>query len=888
VRKFGLAAILTFVDKGATAAMGRVGARAAALRSQFQGIGRGIGGITRGFGTVAMAAAPAAAGLGLMFKKGLDFEAAMQRVKAVTLDSANKTTPALKSLAKTLGATTKFSASQAAEAMENLARAGFSTKEIMGAIGGTLDAAAAEGIDLATAADMVASNVRAFGVEATEAAAIAGKLALASAKTNTNMVQLQEGLKFAAPFAKQANASLSDTVAVVGALSDIGLKGTLAGTAFRAGITRLTAPSKEARKAMGALGISMADVAKFIDKGDVIGAFQMVSKRLAGQESAAKRVGLAMKIFGARGAGVASAMMMDKKKLDRFNRTLAALRAEAGGTAKAMKDIQLDTLSGQLVILKSAFEGVSIELFGLISGQTRGLVERLSGAMGSLAIAMRVVSGEKLDPETAKQAKKLAPVYLDVARGIREAFTEIKDIFRGVGESLKGVLGWFGVTGEGGARNTAKIITKVVVLTAAFAPLGLAIAGVARLMQGFGQIAAGTLRTVSSTLGLVTKGVGGFLGKYASKVPFLAKILPKGFGALGKAVGAVEKLTAQPVRVVNFDEAGMGGLGGLGRAGMPSGARELDLATQTGGALGRFRAGLNGLAGRIPLVGGILTSNLSAVGGALGKAGLLGKLAGGGGLIAAIGAAGLAGWKFGSWLDQKFGLSKKISDWAWDATKKRVDAINEPLRKARNVLVASVDQAKSLNQLIEFRKRGITSVGAEGGKRLEITREMAQKRIVEGLQRNKESQETIAQVLKNVAPLLAKLPSAGGAGAGVEAPPRPAKDALISRAGLIPVSAGDVVLDRASLAQAVVSQMRGGLAGRAGGGALGGGDPGRTTPPPATASAPLRVEIPVTIDGRQVALAVAEFQLEHMERAGIVLKPGDRAMLLERGYIGGY
>jgi TP901 family phage tail tape measure protein len=421
MRKFGLAAILTFIDKGATAGMGKVGRQAALLKKRFQGVGRGVGQMRAGLGTLATAALPVAAGFGLMLKKGADFEQSMAKLQAVTLDQFD---PALKGLAKTLGATTAFSASQAADAMTNLARAGLNSKEIMGAVRGTLNAAAAEGISLATAADMVASNIKAFNIDAKEASRIAGILALTSARTNTSMVALQEGLKLAAPAVRPLNVSLEQTSALLGALADIGLKGTLGGTAIRASVSKLLKPTDDARKAMSELGVSIPKIRKRMDKGDLVGVFKDLVGAMKGIPQASKRAELMSRILGIRGQTMAAAMNLSTKNTEKFNKTLEALQRESGQTAKRMKEIQLRTLTGQLTILKSAFEGVSIELFDLISGKTRGLVERMSSSLGNLALAMRVVSGEKItDKETLKEIEKIPKSFFEAAKGIREAFS---------------------------------------------------------------------------------------------------------------------------------------------------------------------------------------------------------------------------------------------------------------------------------------------------------------------------------------------------------------------------------------------------------------------------------------------------------------------------------
>jgi TP901 family phage tail tape measure protein len=875
MRKFGLAAILTFVDKGATAAMGRVGRRAESLKRSFQGIGRGVRGMAAGMGSIAIGALPVAGAIGLMIKKGADFQQAVANLKAVTLSEYK---PALESLAKTLGATTVFSATDATNAMTALARAGLDANQIMGAVEGTLNAAAAEGIEMATAADMVAAQIKAFNIPANEAAAIAGKLALASARTNTNMVQLQEALKMAAPAVKPLKATLADTVALTGALADIGLKGTLGGTGVRAAVSKLLAPTKQSKKAISALGVSYSELRAKMDKSDVIGAFQMITDRLRKLPSLSKRGELAVKIFGLRGVGMAGALDLSDEAMKRFNETLGMLREESGKTAERMRDIRLKTLTGQVTLLKSAFEGLSIEVFGAFSGETAGLVRRVADGIGNIALAMRKLRGEKMDPKSLEALKKVQPVFFEIARGIREGLSDVKKFFVELGGTFRWLGEKIGLTGDGSARSISRIITKVLVLTAALAPVGLAVAGVTRLFAGLAQTAAGAAKVVGHTLALAAKGAGGLLGVVGKRVPKLGAFLGKFGGLLGKAGKLTEQVTAQPVRVVNFHEMGMGGLGGALGPGA-SGARELDLAGRTAaGTLRNWRASLAASVGKLGRFGTFLnsgafslsqhTSTLGKVGGALGKAGLLG---------AALGA----GWALGRLIDKATGASTKISNAALDYEKGIREKALGPIQRLKESFDQTRTSAVELNKLIEMQRK-FGSVGIEG-KKVEITREFAQRRLLEGFQRLKLTDKEIAIQLQRLAPLLAKLPSAGAPGAAPK-PIRPAKDAFVTASGLLPVSAGDVLLDRASLASALVSQLRGGLAGAAGAGALGGGDPGRTSPPSAGRGGELRIEVPVQIDGRQVALAVARVRLDDLERSGANLKPGVRSALLQRGF----
>lgn len=885
MKKFGLAAILTFIDKGASREMERVGKRAEVLRKRFAGIGSGVSSIVGGLGQMASAMLPVTGLFGLMVRDGMKFEQSMANLRAVTLDTSGKATESLRALAKTMGATTTFSASEAADAMTNLARAGLKVNEIAGAIPGTLAAAAAEGIDLATAADLVASNLRAFKLSAEEASTVAGSLALVSARTNTNMVSLQEGMKLAAPTAKLAGYELKETALALGSLADIGLKGTLSGTALRGALSQILSPTK---KVLGAVGgrdglnaILRDSHGEMKPLAEVMLGF---ANRLRKIPDRAKRVDVAMKIFGKRAVAVMSAFDLQGKALDDFRAKQRELAKETGNTADVMKSLMVSTLGGQLKLLRSAVEATNNEIFGMISGDLRNGVLRISDALGNFSLVLRSIRGEKFDLKTALQVEQLRTAHrswFELAKGIRDGFREAKAAIGSVVDSVRGLAGWFGISTGEGVRGTARVITKYAALAAVLAPVGIATMGVTRLFGGLTKTALGAGKVVGNVLLLAARGAGGLLSVVGKRIPKVGGFLGKFGGLLGKAGKLTEEAKAQPVRVVNFHEFGGVGATALpGQLSLPFGGATAEGATEVVGS----RAKLAAFVDKFGVVGRLLNTNLLDA--ARGSGSLATKLLGGAGTIAAVGAVGVAAWQFGKWLDAKFGISSKVADGLW----KLLHAGEEVERKGRlraythGATVANVSQM--VTQLAQLSQRGVKTVTGEGGEKVALTREYARLRILKFLNEQNLTQRQVNQTLAGLESTLRGIKATGTA--ATTTPVKPAKDAAVTTGGLLPVSAGDVVLDRASLAQAVVSQLRGGLAGRVGMGALGGGDSGRTSPPSVAPTAPLRIEVPVVIDGRQVARAIAAVHLDELERSGTTLRPGDRTLLLERGFAGGY
>ena len=180
------------------------------------------------------------------------------RVKAIS-GSTGKEFEALSQQAKDLGASTSFSASEAAMGMENLASAGFSTSQIMSAMPGLLNLAASDALDLGTAADIAASTLNGFGLEASEAAHVADVLARAAADTNAGITDTGMAMKFIAPVASAMNISLEETTAAIGLLANAGIQGSSAGTVLRSALSHLAKPSKEAATLMEELGFNAYD-----------------------------------------------------------------------------------------------------------------------------------------------------------------------------------------------------------------------------------------------------------------------------------------------------------------------------------------------------------------------------------------------------------------------------------------------------------------------------------------------------------------------------------------------------------------------------------------------------------------------------------------------------
>ena len=212
---FRFNAILLFNADAATRGLGKASKGFKKLKTNISKANESLGKISQGIRGAALATAPFTLATGLAVREASNFEAQMSVVQSVLLGTKEDMI-GLSDVTKTLGATTVFTAKEAADGAEFLARAGFEMRDIISALPGVLDAAAASGIGLGEAANIVASNIGAFGLEANQAIEVADALALTTALTNTNMIELGEGMKFVGQKAARLGFSVEETATAMG------------------------------------------------------------------------------------------------------------------------------------------------------------------------------------------------------------------------------------------------------------------------------------------------------------------------------------------------------------------------------------------------------------------------------------------------------------------------------------------------------------------------------------------------------------------------------------------------------------------------------------------------------------------------------------------------
>ena len=300
---------------------------------------------------------------------GIEFEAQMSRVKAIS-GATREEFALLTEQAKELGASTSFSASEAAMGMENLASAGFSVIEIMDAMPGMLDLAASSGESLALSADIAASTLRGFGLEASQAGHVADVLAKNAADTNAAVADTGEAMKYIAPVAHAMGLSLEEVAATIGILADAGIKGSQGGTTLRSALSRLAKPTKAMREVMDDLSISfynsngeMKSIAELIDT------LRVSMADLTNEEKQSAMVTL----FGQEAlSGLMVLMEAGPEKLS----AMTEAYKDCDGAAAEMAETMLDNLKGAIEEFGGAAETFQLEVYDLMETPLKNLAQR--------------------------------------------------------------------------------------------------------------------------------------------------------------------------------------------------------------------------------------------------------------------------------------------------------------------------------------------------------------------------------------------------------------------------------------------------------------------------------------------------------------------------------
>ena len=339
---------------------------------------------------------------------GLDFDASMSRVQALTrLDKNSDEYKALRKQSRDLGASTQFTAGQAADAQGYLAMAGFNPKAIQDAMPGMLDLAKAGGSELADTADIASNILTGFKLQAKDMGQVGDVLVGTFTRSNTDLRMLGETMKYVAPVAASLNQPLEVVAAMAGKLGDAGIQGSMGGTALRGILSRLAAPSKAAGKALDQLGVKAKDA-----KGNLRSLPDILadlSKKTKGMGNA-KVAGLFKDIAGEEAVSGLQVLVEQagKGELQNFIKTLKASSGEASKTSKVMAD----NMRGDLDGLSSVWEDLGIQMEEGQDAPLRGLIQNLTGVVG------KIKAWTVANPELTNNLVKGAAVVAAITAGM--------------------------------------------------------------------------------------------------------------------------------------------------------------------------------------------------------------------------------------------------------------------------------------------------------------------------------------------------------------------------------------------------------------------------------------------------------------------------------------
>lgn len=404
-------------------------------------------------------------GLGtISVKTAADFQESMSKVSAIS-GATGDDLARLTDMAKHMGATTKFSASESAEAFQYMAMAGWKTEDMLSGISGIMNLAAASGEDLALVSDIVTDALTAFGLSASDSARFADVLAAASSNANTNVAMMGETFKYVAPVAGSLGYSAEDTAVAIGLMGNAGIKASQAGTSLRQILLGLQGGVELATKSTDSWVIEVENAdGSMRNLNDVVVDLREAFADMTDAQKASNAEAIAGKV------GMSGLLAIVNASEGDFNKLTGAIN-NSNGVAQSMAETMQDNLNGKLTQLKSALEGVAISFGEVLTPMLMKVVESITNVVQKFA---------NLDEGTRKLilnigaiAASIGPLLLVIGKLITTG-SKIASWGKGVAAAMKGVMA--GTKGIG------------TVMTAVFGPGGvvlLVIAGIASLVAGF-------------------------------------------------------------------------------------------------------------------------------------------------------------------------------------------------------------------------------------------------------------------------------------------------------------------------------------------------------------------------------------------------------------------
>ena len=472
-------------------------------------------------GAAAIAAGQrAGSGIARLLQPGVEFDTAMSKVQALSrLDKDSKELAMLRQQAKALGASTMFSATEAAQGQGFLAMAGFSPEAIRAAMPGMLDMAKAGDMDLGRTADISSNILSAFGIDPSNMGQVADVLTKTFTTSNTTLEMLGNTMSYVGPVARAAGVDLQTTATMAGLLGNVGIQGEKGGTALRAMLLRLSAPTGGAAKMLKKLGVQTRDA-----KGNVLGVTDVLTNLAKQTEKmgSAQRLEALKTIFGEEPAA-AMAELIEKSGSGGILEYLEKVKDSTGAAGQSAK-IMANNLTGDMDELSSTWEDVRIQLFETNAGEIRAWVQKITGAIRAVGDWLRenpiatqwLVRGAiGFAVLTTAVGALMIPLGLILAK-----MALLRFAFGMVGVKLPGIAGVFKAVGGG--------LGRLLPVLARFAPMLLRLLGPVGLLITAGTMLYNNWDGVVGGAKLLWEDLLGFLGR-------IGQGIAAGFGWLVQA-----------------------------------------------------------------------------------------------------------------------------------------------------------------------------------------------------------------------------------------------------------------------------------------------------------------------------------------------------------------
>ncbi|MGG4200773.1 phage tail tape measure protein [Peribacillus frigoritolerans] len=469
--------------------------------------------------TMAISVTAPIAGLATVaVRTGMTFDKEMSKVQAISGATSDEL-KALRDQAIQLGASTSKSSTEVAAGMKELSAAGFTAKEVMGAIPGVISASEASGADMAQTAEVMASTLNIFSMEASKASKVADILAKTANISAADITDMQYALKYAGPPAAALGIGLEELSGSIGILTNAGMKGEQAGTTLRGALLALLNPSEANSKMMETMGIAITDA-----EGNFVGLSKLVenlSESMEGQTETQKAATLASLVGTEAVSGMLSLMSAGPKEIDKMTKSLE----NSGGASAEAAKIMKDNFAGAMDELLGTLESIGIQVSDVMTPAIRDVTEWLANMGDKFSV---------LSPE----AKKTVIILGLVAAGIAPITLGMAALFKSIGIVSGGLaagVGWLGKYRSQAVLTTASVTTMGNSAVVASTKMNTANVAMARSTKGMGALRGGA----TAAGGAMTM-FGGKWGMVAGiTTMFLPEILKGGKSLLGFGKNAV-------------------------------------------------------------------------------------------------------------------------------------------------------------------------------------------------------------------------------------------------------------------------------------------------------------------------------------------------------------